>query len=149
MANVIHGKLRALRNKVLVRNIDQGMRKSKGGIILTQSDAVSDGAAGIRPRWAEVYSVGSNIDWVKEGQWVLMEHGRWTMPVKLNDGEYVFHAGTLEKNKRLYAVGGRVLNFVVTSDNFSNSKNRILLNLEKLNWQGGFYRKDIGYKVID
>ena len=31
---------------------------------------------------------------------------------------------------------------------FRNSKNRILLNLEKLNWQGGFYRKDIGYKVI-
>ena len=69
--------------------------------------------------------------------------------LKLSDDEYVFHAGTLEKNKRLYAVGGRVLNFVVTSDNFSNSKNRILLNLEKLNWQGGFYRKDIGYKVID
>ena len=90
MANVIHSKIRALRNKVLVRNIDQGMRKSKGGIILTQSDAVSDGAAGIRPRWAEVYSVGSNIDWVKEGQWVLMEHGRWTMPVKLNDGKSEF-----------------------------------------------------------
>jgi phosphoribosylamine--glycine ligase len=69
--------------------------------------------------------------------------------LKLSDDEYVFHAGTLEKNKRLYAVGGRVLNFVVTSDNFRNSKNRILLNLKKLNWQGGFYRKDIGYRVID
>jgi phosphoribosylamine--glycine ligase len=69
--------------------------------------------------------------------------------LELSDDEYVFHAGTLEKNKKLYAVGGRVLNFVVISDNFINSKNRILLNLEKLNWQGGFYRKDIGYKVID
>ncbi len=88
--NTVHGKNRALRNKVLVRNIDQGMRKSKGGIILAQSDSVSDGASGIRPRWAEVYSVGSNIDWIKEGQWVLMEHGRWTMPVKINDGESEF-----------------------------------------------------------
>ena len=69
--------------------------------------------------------------------------------LKLGDDEYIFHAGTLKKNKKLYAVGGRVLNFVVTSDNFRNSKNRILLNLEKLNWQGGFYRKDIGYRVID
>ncbi len=69
--------------------------------------------------------------------------------LKLGDDEYLFHAGTLKKNKKLYAVGGRVLNFVVTSDNFRNSKNRILLNLEKLNWQGGFYRKDIGYRVID
>jgi phosphoribosylamine-glycine ligase len=24
-----------------------------------------------------------------------------------------------------------------------------LQNLEKLGWSGGFYRKDIGYKVID
>ena len=69
--------------------------------------------------------------------------------LKLSDDEYIFHAGTLEKNKKLYAVGGRVLNFVVTSENFSEAKNKILLNLDKLNWQGGFYRKDIGYKVID
>ena len=67
----------------------------------------------------------------------------------LSDDEYIFHAGTLKKDKKLYAVGGRVLNFVVTSDNFSEAKNKILLNLDKLNWQGGFYRKDIGYKVID
>jgi phosphoribosylamine--glycine ligase len=55
----------------------------------------------------------------------------------------------MNTDKKLYAVGGRVLNFVVTSDNFSEAKNKILLNLDKLNWQGGFYRKDIGYKVID
>ena len=69
--------------------------------------------------------------------------------LKLSDDEYIFHAGTLEKDKKLYAIGGRVLNFVVTSDNFSEAKNKILLSLDKLNWQGGFYRKDIGYKVID
>jgi phosphoribosylamine--glycine ligase len=42
--------------------------------------------------------------------------------LKLSDHEYVFHAGTLKKDKKLYAVGGRVLNFVVTSDNFSEAK---------------------------
>ena len=67
----------------------------------------------------------------------------------MSDDEYIFHAGTLEKDKKLYAIGGGVLNFVVTSDNFSEAKNKILYNLNKLNWQGGFYRKDIGYKVID
>ena len=55
---------------------------------------------------------------------------------------------TLEKDKKFYAVGGRVLNFIVTSDNFSEAKKKILLNLDKLNWQGGFYRKDIGWRVI-
>ena len=69
--------------------------------------------------------------------------------LKLTEDEYIFHAGTLKKNKKLYAVGGRVLNFVVTSENFSEAKNKILFNLDKLNWQDGFYRKDIGYRVID
>ncbi len=42
----------------------------------------------------------------------------------------------------------RVLNFVSLSDNFKTAKEKIKNNLEKLNWSGGFYRKDIGYKVI-
>ena len=41
-----------------------------------------------------------------------------------------------------------VLNFVSISDNFSDSKKNIIDNIERLNWPGGFYRKDIGYKVI-
>ena len=68
--------------------------------------------------------------------------------IKLNSNEYLFHAGTVKKNEKVYAVGGRVLNFVSLSDNFSSAKSNILKNLDKLNWSGGFYRKDIGYKVI-
>jgi phosphoribosylamine--glycine ligase len=37
---------------------------------------------------------------------------------------------------------------VSVSDNFSDSKKNIIDNIERLNWPGGFYRKDIGYKVI-
>ena len=66
-----------------------------------------------------------------------------------DDDNYLFHAGTLKKNKKIYAIGGRVLNFVTLSDSFINSKKNILKNLDELNWTGGFYRKDIGYKVID
>ena len=68
--------------------------------------------------------------------------------IKLNSNEYLFHAGTVKKNEKVYAVGGRVLNFVSLSDDFSSAKSNILKNLDKLNWSGGFYRKDIGYKVI-
>ena len=68
--------------------------------------------------------------------------------IKLNSNEYLFHAGTVKKNEKVYAVGGRVLNFVSLSDDFNNAKSDILKNLDKLNWSGGFYRKDIGYKVI-
>jgi phosphoribosylamine---glycine ligase len=68
--------------------------------------------------------------------------------IKLNNNEYLFHAGTLKKDKKVYAIGGRVLNFVSLSDNFNDAKKNISKNLDKLNWSGGFYRKDIGYKVI-
>ena len=68
--------------------------------------------------------------------------------INLNSDNYLFHAGTSENDKKIYAVGGRVLNFVSLSDDFKNSKNNIERNLYKLNWDGGFYRKDIGYKVI-
>ena len=46
-------------------------------------------------------------------------------------------------------MGGRVLNFVSLSENLRLARKNIMQNLEKLNWSGGFYRKDIGYKVID
>ena len=75
--HIVKGKVRPLRNKILVKNIDQGDRVSKGGIILRSADRVEDGGSGIRPRWAEVYAVGSDIDWLQPGEFVLMEHGRW------------------------------------------------------------------------
>ena len=68
--------------------------------------------------------------------------------IKLNSDEYLFHAGTIKKNNNIYAVGGRVLNFVSLSSDLKDAKNNIINNLEKLNWSGGFFRRDIGYKVI-
>jgi len=83
--NTVKGKIRPLRNKILVKSIDQGDRVSKGGIILRSADRVEDGGSGIRPRWAEVYAVGSGIDWLQPGEFVLMEHGRWTKGVQVED----------------------------------------------------------------
>ena len=69
--------------------------------------------------------------------------------IKLNSGEYLFHAGTFKKNEKIYAVGGRVLNFVSVSNNFGAARKIVTKNLDILDWSGGFYRKDIGYKVIN
>ncbi len=62
--------------------------------------------------------------------------------------DFLFHAGTKIENNKIYAIGGRVLNFVSVSDDFNIAKDNINKNLDKLNWTGGFYRKDIGYKVL-
>ena len=69
--------------------------------------------------------------------------------ISLNNNEFLFHAGTLRKDKKIFAVGGRVLNLVNISDNFKVAQKNIYKNLKKLNWQEGFYREDIGYKVIE
>ena len=69
--------------------------------------------------------------------------------IKLEKDEYLFHAGTLYKENKVYAVGGRVLNFVSLSEDLRSARDEIINNVDKLNWDGGFYRKDIGYKVIN
>ena len=68
--------------------------------------------------------------------------------INLQLQDYLFHAGTNKQDGEIYATGGRVLNFVSLSNNFNEAKLNITKNLNKLNWSGGFYRKDIGYKVI-
>ena len=69
--------------------------------------------------------------------------------MKLGPNEYLFHAGTSKHKDKIYAVGGRVLSFVSVSNSFSDAKNEVIESINKLNWTGGFHRKDIGYKVIN
>ncbi len=69
--------------------------------------------------------------------------------ISLDENEFIFHAGTKVLNSKIFSNGGRVLNFTVKSDSFENSRNRALNLIQKLNWDNGFYRKDIGFKIID
>jgi phosphoribosylamine---glycine ligase len=69
--------------------------------------------------------------------------------MKFKDSEYCYHAGTTKNKNKIYAIGGRVLSFVSLSDNFSESRNQVLKLIKTLNWNEGFFRKDIGYKVIN
>ena len=69
--------------------------------------------------------------------------------IKIDNSSLLFHAGTKLDNEKIIAVGGRVLNFVSLSDEFVNARENIIDNISKLNWSGGFFRKDIGHKVID
>jgi phosphoribosylamine--glycine ligase len=68
--------------------------------------------------------------------------------LKLNNDQFIFHAGTKLFENKFMAIGGRVLNIVVTSNNFNECKNKAIKILEDINWSKGFYRKDIGYKVV-
>ena len=67
----------------------------------------------------------------------------------LDENDFVYHAGTKKIGNNIYSNGGRVVNFVSLSSNFKNSRDKIFKHIKKLNWSGGFFRRDIGYKVID
>ena len=72
--------IRPVRDHVLVSDMDFQAQTTKGGIILTNDDGRG---AGIRPRWGKVYSVGPEQDEIKKGEWILIDHGRWTRGVTL------------------------------------------------------------------
>ena len=69
--------------------------------------------------------------------------------LKVDNENYIFHAGTKKMKNKIYAIGGRVLNLVSISNNFNSARENIHDNLKKLNWDDGYFRKDIGYKVIN
>ena len=69
--------------------------------------------------------------------------------IKLSKNDFIYHAGTKFKNGRLFSNGGRVLNITSTGHSFIKIRNKIIKIIKKLNWKDGFYRKDIGWKVIN
>ena len=69
--------------------------------------------------------------------------------ILLNTSDYLFHAGTKKKDNKIIVNGGRVLNFVSVSNEFKTAREKVHKIIEKVNWTDGFYRKDIGYKVIN
>jgi phosphoribosylamine--glycine ligase len=68
--------------------------------------------------------------------------------ITFDENEYCYHASTTRTNEKIYATGGRVLNFVCLSENFLDARQKVINSINSLNWVNGFYRKDIGYKVI-
>ena len=69
--------------------------------------------------------------------------------INLEKNEYIFHAGTIEKQNKIFSNGGRVLNFVIRSKDLEANRNKIIQLINMLNWENGFFRKDIGFKVIN
>ena len=69
--------------------------------------------------------------------------------LKLDKYEFLFHAGTKKINDKIFSDGGRVLNVVIRSDQFKSARDKALSLLETINWKNGFYRKDIGFRVIN
>ena len=77
---------------------------------------------------------------------ILIEN---TDKLNLGNDDFIYHAGTKKIKDKIYSNGGRVISFVSLSPSFKESREKVLNLIDKLNWNGGFFRRDIGYRVID
>jgi len=83
-ARTYEGKLTPVGNRVIVSDMYFGEQKTRGGLILRDDDGTT---RGIYPRWAKVHAKGpDNTDDYDVGQWILIEHGRWTRGIKIDEG---------------------------------------------------------------
>jgi co-chaperonin GroES (HSP10) len=83
----IDGEIKPLHDSIIVTDMTFEGRQLSSGIVLLGDDGKTDG---IRPRWARVYAIGPEQQDVSVGQWVLVEHGRWSRGLKIvKDGEEI------------------------------------------------------------
>lgn len=80
--NIVRGKLKPLNNTVLVTDMEFSEMQTTSGIFIPSQDGKS---SGIKPRWGRVWAVGPTQKDVKVGEWVYVEHGRWTRGVTVID----------------------------------------------------------------
>ena len=83
--NKFKGTLKAIGNRVLVSDMHFGEQKTKSGLIIGDDNGQT---RGIYPRWGRVYSIGPrNKDDYKVGDWILIEHGRWTRGLDMDSDD--------------------------------------------------------------
>ena len=111
---MIKGKIKAIRGDVLVHKMHFGETKTAGGIIIQSDDAK---AHGVKPRWAQVYAKGhENNDPYDVGDWILIEHGRWTRKIKVQNE----HNEEIELQKADAGKVSKAIEQITTEDEYSN-----------------------------
>ncbi len=84
MSKVRLSQLRPVQSHILVKDMNFGEQKTTSGIILKSDDGKSEG---VKPRWCQVCAIGKEQSSVKIGEWILVEHGRWTRGLEVEDDE--------------------------------------------------------------
>lgn len=79
-----HIKIRALNKDIIISNMSFDEMTTSSGLILRSDDGKSHG---VKPRWGQIYKVGPMQKEFKIGQWILVEHGRWSRKVRIHDGD--------------------------------------------------------------
>ena len=82
------------------------------------------------------------------GKYVKNREIKKISEIKLRKNDFIFHAGTKIQDNKILSNGGRVLNISSSGKNLQNVRSKILQLIKKINWKHGFFRNDIGWRVI-
>ena len=82
------------------------------------------------------------------GKYVKNREIKKISEIKLRKNDFIFHAGTKIQDNKILSNGGRVLNISSSGKNLSNVRSKILQLIKKINWKHGFFRNDIGWRII-
>lgn len=86
-AKTITGTLTPIKDSVIVSDMFFGEQRTKGGLIIKDDDGTT---RGIYPRWGRVHRKGpNNKEEYQPGDWILVEHGRWTRAFEVDEGDGV------------------------------------------------------------
>jgi len=79
---MIKNELETIHDNVLVTHMNFDEQVTASGIVVISDNGKTEG---IKPRWGKVFKIGPDQHDVKVGDWVLVEHGRWTRGVQVED----------------------------------------------------------------
>lgn len=96
----VKGTIKPIRDRVFVTDMEFGEERTKSGIFIPGADGKTQG---IMARWGRVWAKGPEQTEIEIGQWVLIEHGRWTRTVEFEDPNGDLHEVRMIDNNAIIA----------------------------------------------
>ncbi|KAI4296178.1 hypothetical protein L6164_036157 [Bauhinia variegata] len=144
--------------KLIEYNVRFGDPECQVLMVRLESDLAQVLLAACRGELSDVslnWSPGSAMVVVMASKGYPGSYEKGTLIENLEEAEHVtpgikiFHAGTAyDSEGRFVATGGRVLGVTAKGTDLQEARDRAYHAVEEINWPGGFYRRDIGWRAL-
>lgn len=125
------------------------MRRLKSDLVEHIMDILEGGIEKVKPVWDDNVSIGVVV--ASRGYPDKYEKGKVISGIEEAEKDsdvVVFHAGTELEGDRLITNGGRVLTVTATGQDIVKAREKAYSAVEKIKFDGAFYRKDIGWREV-
>lgn len=126
------------------------MRRLKSDLVEHIMDILEGKIDKVKPIWDDKVAVG--VVMASKGYPDNYEKGKEITGIDEAEKDpdvVVFHAGTEEVDGKVLTNGGRVLTVTATGDDIIKAREKVYLAIDKIKFDGAFYRKDIGWREVE